>query len=200
MVSSGNREDHIGTTFKGAVAEAWGFTKTLSLEERAAAESYLMQKWGCDDAKDHQILPKTAAVTMNAGATLDMGGLTQTVKSFTGAGTVANGSLKTTGDLTVDGGTLTIQATTGQTYVLSDVETERLVLTGNAKGYTIKVPENAKIVGRFVVPEGISVGFDGAGADVTVVNAPKGWSITSKSVAGGILYRVGSFPFVLKLR
>ena len=46
----------------------------------------------------------------------------------------------------------------------------------------------------------ISVGFDGEGTDVTVVNAPKGWSITSKPVAGGILYRVGSFPFVLKLR
>ena len=140
---------------------------------------------------------------MKSGATLDMGGLTQTVKSFTGAGTVANGSLKTTGDLTVDGGTLTIQATTGQTYVLSDVETERLVLTGNAKGYTIKVPENAKIVGRFVVPEGIKVGLEGEdGLDVTVHlgEGQKGWEITGKPVAGGILYRVGSFPFVLKLR
>ena len=159
-----------------------------------------MQKWGCADATSCQFIPSTANVTMKSGATLDLGGMTQTVKSFTGAGTVANGSLKTTGDLTVDGGTLTIQATTGQTYVLSDVEAERLVLTGDAKDYTVKVPDNGRIVGRFIVPAGISVGFEGEGADVTVVNAPKGWEITGKPVAGGILYRVGSFPFVLKLR
>jgi hypothetical protein len=156
-----------------------------------------MAKWGVGSAT-YNVIPASAVVTMKSGAALDMGGLAQTVASFTGAGTVANGSLKTTGDLTVSGGTLTIQATAGQTYVLSDVETERLVLTGNAKGYIVKAPENAKIVGRFVVPEGISVGFEGA--DVTVVNAPKGWEITGKPVAGGILYRVGSFPFVLKLR
>ena len=185
--------------FKGGIGEIISYNRNLTHAERKAVDAYLMAKWGAGSAT-YNVIPATADVTMAAGATLDMGGLTQTVKSFTGAGTVTNGYLKTTGDLTVDGGTLTIQATTGQTYVLSDVETERLVLTGNAKGYTIKVPENAKIVGRFVVPEGISVGFDGAGADVTVVNAPKGWSITGKTVAGGILYRVGSFPFVLKLR
>ena len=186
--------------FKGFIGEVVTFDRKLTTEERQAVEAYLMGKWSISNAPEYTVIPATADVTMNAGATLDMGGLTQTVTSFTGAGTVTNGYLKTTGDLTVDGGTLTIQATTGQTYVLSDVETERLVLTGNAKDYIVKVPDNAKIVGRFVVPEGISVGFDGAGADVTVVNAPKGWSITSKPVAGGILYRVGSFPFVLKLR
>ena len=159
-----------------------------------------MQKWGCTAATSYQFIPSSANVTMKSGATLDLGGMQQTVASFTGAGTVANGSLKTTGDLTVDGGTLTIQATTGQTYVLSDVEAERLVLTGTAKDYTIKVPDNCRIVGRFVVPEGISVGFEGEGADVTVVNVPKGWEITSKQITGGILYRVGSFPFKLILR
>ena len=186
-------------SFYGACGEVVGMSKYVNHAERKAVEAYLMAKWNIGSAT-YNVIPTSADVTMKSGATLDMGGLTQTVKSFTGAGTVANGYLKTTGDLTVDGGTLTIQATTGQTYVLSDVETERLVLTGNAKGYTVKAPENAKIVGRFVVPEGISVGFEGEGADVTVVNAPKGWSITGKPVAGGILYRVGSFPFVLKLR
>ena len=185
-----------GAKFVGAYGEVVGYSRNLNHAERKAIESYLMAKWNVGSAT-YNVIPTSADVTMKSGATLDMGGLTQTVKSFTGAGTVTNGYLKTTGDLTVDGGTLTIQATTGQTYVLSDVETERLVLTGNAKGYTVKAPENAKIVGRFVVPEGISVGFEGA--DVTV-DAPRGWSITSKSVAGGILYRVGSFPFVLKLR
>ena len=186
-------------SFYGAYGEVVGMSKYVNHAERKAIEAYLMSKWNIGNAT-YNVIPATADVTMNAGATLDMGGLTQTVKSFTGAGTVANGYLKTTGDLTVDGGTLTIQATAGQTYVLSDVETERLVLTGDAKDYTVKVPDNGRIVGRFVVPEGISVGFEGEGADVTVVNAPKGWSITGKPVAGGILYRVGSFPFVLKLR
>ena len=186
--------------FKGFIGEVVTFDRKLTTEERQAVEAYLMGKWSINNAPEYTVIPANADVTMKSGATLDMGGLTQTVTSFTGAGTVANGYLKTTGDLTVDGGTLTIQATTGQTYVLSDVEAERLVLTGDAKGYTVKVPDNGRIVGRFVVPEGISVGFEGEGADVTVVNAPKGWSITGKPVAGGILYRVGSFPFVLKLR
>ena len=185
--------------FKGGIGEIISYNRNLTHAERKAVDAYLMAKWGAGSAT-YNVIPAEADVTMKSGATLDMGGLTQEVKSFTGAGTVANGSLKTTGDLTVDGGTLTIQATTGQTYVLSDVEAERLVLTGDAKGYTIKVPDNGRIVGRFVVPAGISVGFEGEGADVTVVNAPKGWEITGKPVAGGILYRVGSFPFVLKLR
>jgi hypothetical protein len=185
--------------FKGGIGEIISYTRNLTHAERKAVDAYLMAKWGVGSAT-YNVIPANADVTMKSGATLDMGGLTQTVTSFTGAGTVANGSLKTTGDLTVDGGTLTIQATTGQTYVLSHVEAERLVLTGDAKGYTVKVPDNGRIVGRFIVPEGISVGFEGEGADVTVVNAPKGWEITGKPVAGGILYRVGSFPFVLKLR
>ncbi len=185
--------------FKGGIGEIISYNRNLTHAERKAVDAYLMAKWGAGSAT-YNVIPAEADVTMKSGATLDMGGLTQTVTSFTGAGTVTNGYLKTTGDLTVDGGTLTIQATTGQTYVLSDVETERLVLTGDAKGYTVKVPDNGRIVGRFIVPEGISVGFEGEGADVTVVNAPKGWEITGKPVAGGILYRVGSFPFVLKLR
>ena len=51
-----------------------------------------MAKWNVSGAT-YNVIPAEADVTMNAGATLDMGGLTQTVASFTGAGTVTNGTL-----------------------------------------------------------------------------------------------------------
>ncbi len=173
MVSSANREDHIGTSFNGAVAEAWGFTKTLSLEERAAAEAYLMQKWGCDDAEDHQILPKTANVTMKAGTTLDLGGMTQTVKSFAGAGTVRNGALKTATGVVTATGALTIPAVKGQTYELGAAN---LTLTAGEKGAIVKVPDDAKALGRLIVPHGWTVGADAA-CDVVVTDLPKNWNV-----------------------
>ena len=173
MVSSANREDHIGTSFNGAVAEAWGFTKTLSLEERAAAEAYLMQKWGCDDAEDHQILPKTANVTMKAGTTLDLGGMTQTVKSFAGAGTVRNGALKTATGVVTATGALTIPAVKGQTYELGAAN---LTLTAGETGAIVKIPDGAKAVGRLIVPHGWTVGSDPT-CDVVVTDLPKNWNV-----------------------
>ncbi len=199
MVSSANREDHIGTSFNGAVAEAWGFTKILSLEERAAAEAYLMQKWGCDDAEDHQILPKTANVTMKAGTTLDLGGMTQTVKSFAGAGTVRNGALKTATGVVTATGALTVPAVAGQTYVMA---AGNLTLTGDetAKGVFIQVPDGAKAVGRLIVPHGWTVGADAA-CDVVVTDLPKNWNVRPQREGDDTdQWFIGPNAFVLHLR
>ena len=202
---SNNRWDALGIAnsnggYVGAVGEIIGLNVKASIEQRAAIESYLMQKWGCDDAEDHQILPKTADVTMKAGATLDMGGLTQTVKSFTGAGTVANGSLKTTGDL-VANGNLTIQAVEGQTYTLSTGRSDVVTFTGAATGYFVQPQDGAAAVSRIVVPNGLTVGFDRDGDfDVTIINAPTKWTLSAHVGAETTTYRIGSYPFRLYLR
>lgn len=205
-----NRCDKIGRTFVGAVAEVIGFAKdqaasnkntdAISIEQRAAIESYLMQKWGCDDAEDHQILPKTANVTMNAAATLDLGGMAQTVASFAGAGTITNGSLKTTGDL-VATGSLTVQAVEGQTYTLSTDRRDVVTFTGAATGYFVQPQADAAAASRFAVPKGLTVGFDRDGDfDVTIINAPAKWTLKAYDGAETTTYRIGSHPFRLYLR
>lgn len=189
----------IGGSGKQAWAEYLTYTREFSFDEKAAVEQYLMAKWGINNM-EYTVLPKTAAVTMAPGATLDMGGLTQTVKSFTGAGTVANGSLKTTGDFTV-AGDLTVQATEGQEYTLAQNGSQTLTMTGDAKGYVLKVPDGAKEVCRVVVPDGLTYGFEGKGTfDVTVVNAPARWVISAKDVSGGKRLRIGGPGFYLNVR
>ena len=202
---SNNRWDALGIAnsangYVGAVGEIIGLNVRASIEQRAAIEAYLMQKWGCDDAEDHQILPKTANVTMNAAATLDLGGLTQTVASFAGAGTVANGSLKTTGDL-VATGSLTIQSVEGQTYTLSTDRRDVVTFTGAATGYFVQPQDGAAAASRFVVPNGLTVGFDRDGDfDVTIINAPAKWTLKAYDGAETTTYRIGSHPFRLYLR
>ncbi len=193
------RQMYFGGSGKQAWAEYLSYTRELSFDEKAAVEQYLMAKWGINNV-EYTVLPKTADVTMNAGATLDMGGLTQTVKSFTGAGTVANGYLKTTGDFTV-AGDLTVQATEGQEYTLAQNGSQTLTMTGDAKGYVLKVPDGAKEVCRVVVPDGLTYGFEGKGTfDVTVVNAPARWVISAKDVSGGKRLRIGGPGFYLNIR
>ena len=160
----------IGGSGKQAWAEYLSYTRELSFDEKAAVEQYLMAKWGI--AGEYTALPKTANVTMKAGTTLDMGGLTQTVKSFSGAGTVVNGSLKTTGSLKVTGA-LTIPAVKGQTYELGAAN---LTLTAGETGAIVKIPDGAKAVGRLIVPHGWTVGADAA-CDVVVTDLPKNWNV-----------------------
>ena len=202
---SNNRWDALGIAnsangYVGAVGEIIGLNVRASIEQRAAIEAYLMQKWGCDDAEDHQILPKTANVTMNAAATLDLGGMAQTVASFAGAGTIANGYLKTTGDFTATG-SLTVQAVEGQTYTLSTSRGDRVTFTGAATGYAVQPQDGAGAASRFVVPNGITVGFDRDGDfDVTIINAPVKWTLKADVGAESTTYRIGSYPFQLYLR
>lgn len=157
--------------FKGAIGEIISYNRNLTHAERKAVNAYLMAKWGAGSAT-YNVLPATANVTMKAGATLDMGGLTQTVASFTGAGTVVNGSLKTTGSLKVTGA-LTIPAVKGQTYELGAAN---LTLTAGETGAIVKIPDGAKAVGRLIVPHGWTVGSDPT-CDVVVTDLPKNWNV-----------------------
>ena len=104
-----------GATFVGAVAEIIGMNNPISLEERAAIESYLMQKWNCDDKASFAQFASTAEVALSNSAVLDLGGLAQTIKSLSGSGTVQNGTLTVTDPISVAvGQTLVIPY--GSTY------------------------------------------------------------------------------------
>ena len=121
----------------------WGevlfYNREVTEAERVGIEDYLMWKWGFNNS----YAPLTAqnALTMSKGATLDLGGLNLTVKSFTGAGTVENGTLTTVDGILCQGdGKLTIPAVNGATYVASSSH-NILEITGAAgKSVTIRFP------------------------------------------------------------
>ena len=137
--TNGNRYDNIGcgnnkdsdTTgdlehlygYVGAVAEIIGFNTVLPLEKRAAVETYLMHKWNLTNKGNLVYIPSSAAISLAAGATLDLGGLSQTVKSIAvssdGTATVQNGTLTVTDAISVGvGETLVIPY--GSTYTLAN--------------------------------------------------------------------------------
>ena len=128
-----------GSAGSVAIGEYMGFGHSITTAERKQVETYLANKWNISGMG--QSLPEVA-VTMATGATLDLGGLDVTVKSFVGPGTVQNGTLRTTGNTYTQGaGDLTIPAVDGATYYAS-VSGGKLVITGGAgKNVTIVLPE-----------------------------------------------------------
>ncbi|MBE6382094.1 MAG: hypothetical protein E7049_03650 [Lentisphaerae bacterium] len=188
-----------GRAFRGAYGEVIGYSDDINHAERKAIEAYLMAKWNVGSAT-YNVIPANADVTMKSGATLDMGGLTQTVKSFTGAGTVANGSLKTTGDFVITGNA-TIEAVAGQTYILPANHGATVTFTGTAKGWSVKVPDGARTVAQFAVAKSFTVGREEDGEfDVTVIGAPAKWTISIKDTDDYKVYKYGHIPFLIKLR
>jgi len=128
------------TGIKGVIAEVVAFTNTLTHVEREVTTKTLMCKWGLGYA-DYKPLSSTVAVTMKAGATLDLGGQTLDVASFEGAGVVTNGVLQTM-RFVQKGGALAVPAVAGATYAMSKIG-ETLVVYGAAgKSVTIKVPRD----------------------------------------------------------
>ena len=102
-------------TFVGAVAEMVGMNNPISLEERAAIESYLMQKWDCTDRASFVQFASTAEVALSSDATLNLGGLAQSIKSLSGSGVVSNGTLTVTDPISVSAGS-TLVMPLGSTF------------------------------------------------------------------------------------
>ena len=130
----------------GSSSMTWGevvlYSRELDDDERIGVEDYLMAKWGFTTPKFvYQPLCELNGVTLASGATLNLGGLNLTVKSFTGAGTVENGTLTTVDGILYQGdGKLTIPAVNGATYVASSSH-NILEITGAAgKSVTIRLP------------------------------------------------------------
>ncbi len=120
MIAFGNGyKEGFGRIFNGYIAQAIGFQEVISIEERRAIETYLMKKWTLDDADNFNMIPPTANVTMASGAALDLGGVSHTVASFTGAGNVYNGYLRTADSKVTITGNLDIPAADGTTYVFA---------------------------------------------------------------------------------
>ena len=141
ITASDNREDHLGTSYVGAIAEFVGFNSAISVEDRAACEMYLMDKWNLAAAANFRPFDSTAEVELGTGATLDLGGYTQTVASFTGAGTVQNGTLYTTSNVYTNNGALAIAAVDNMTVVL-DAGATALTITGDAAGIKVVASES----------------------------------------------------------
>lgn len=191
VAENDNRYEILDGAFNGVVAQMIGFSPAPPLEVRAAIETYLMQKWGCDAAIDNQYLPKTAHVTMAAGATLDLGGMTQTVKSFAGAGTVQNGTLKTADNTVTVTGDLTIPVTDNTTYVIDNSMNEvRLSLAGTATGVTIEVSQANNPV-KVVTPD-MNI------QDEVTINVPAKWANYKTYSEHGCT--IGRLPFVIRIR
>ena len=182
-------DSHDNRMFLGGQAvESWSealtYTRELDFDEKAAVEQYLMAKWGIGDAT-YAALPATANVTMTAGATLDLGGQTVTVASFTGAGKVQNGTLKTADNTVTVTGDLTIPAADNTTYVIpADADEIRLRLTGTAENVTVDAS---------AITKPLHIYYEG---DMTL-SVPKRWENYTHA---NNWYHIGSYPFVIRLR
>ena len=141
--SRGTRLGTTGNSFEGAIAEIIGLGWTPSLEERAAIELHLMQKWDCSDKAQFAQIASSVDLNMAAGTMLDLNGVDISVASFTGAGTVKNGIMRTSdGVYRQGGGKLSIPAVEDATYVASS-SNNRLEISGaSGKTVTVRIPAN----------------------------------------------------------
>ena len=91
--------------YRGEVAEILVYDRQLTDVERQLIELSLIAKWF--PSASGSVLPQTAAVTVNAGARIDLMTNAVTVASLAGGGLVTNGQLTVTGTVAPTG-TLTV--------------------------------------------------------------------------------------------
>lgn len=179
--------------FAGAIGEFLALGDQPSEFERETIVRYLLRKWNVKDGEGnllvpaYETIPHTADVVMAPGATLDLGGDdlgVVEVRSFTGAGAVTNGHLRTAnGEFVQRGGALTIPAVSDGIYAAS-AASEPLVITGgaSAENVTIRLPDG--YVGdrdagkKAIFFEGTPKFVDASGRELTslpVHRAADGW-------------------------
>ena len=170
------------TGFRGSIAEIVTYTNSLSHPERQAVQRSLMAKWGLGET--YEVLPKKANLTMKAGCTLDLGGLSQTVASFAGAGIVKNGLLMTTDGKVSATGDLTIPAADGTVYCLPGRNSILQITDGTAKGAIIVVPDDCMSASVFF--EG-NVTWRKANDAITISGPSDGWYTISNTGGGACI-------------
>ena len=123
--------------FNGDIGEVLVYNSALSTNDRQRVEAYLSAKWL---GTTNNVLPAGGAVTVAAGATLDLSGQTQTFAGVSGSGQVSNGTLNVTGTIAPGGtnvvGTLTLgplvsQSATLLTDVAVDGTSDLLAVQGD---------------------------------------------------------------------
>lgn len=101
--TNGDKYMQFGTGNSGsAIAEILIYNEDFTHDERAAIEAFLMAKWGIGSVTYAPF--GTADVVLQTGSTIDLGGLTQTVQSLSGSGTVQNGTLTVTDAISLSAG------------------------------------------------------------------------------------------------
>ena len=105
-----------GRNWGGDFCEIIAFSRTLTDAERRTVENYLMKKWNPDNlaafihadadcaAAASDVLPTGTALTVAAGATFDLNGVSQTVSTLSGNGTIVNTSSMPATLTVTDGG------------------------------------------------------------------------------------------------
>lgn len=146
-----------GNNYNGDIHELVAFERVLSLEERQEVENYMAAKWGLTnlvwhaDMPTHQALKPTVALSLAAGAVLDLNGVDQTVASLTGEGTITNSAAKpavltVTGTCAFNGkvaGGATVRTSGGNLNVaVSDAGIEAAAGTTEIGVYTEMPPTN----------------------------------------------------------
>ena len=84
-------------TWWGDIAEVVCYDRTFNADERGEVERHLAAKWGVALPEVPvlvNVIPATSAVTVAAGATIELAGSDQAFASLTGAGTVQNGAAR----------------------------------------------------------------------------------------------------------
>jgi len=89
----------------GDIGEVIAFSRTLTSAERCTIENYLMKKWNpqntisklhsdaeCAIPKAENLLPVDTDMTIHTGATIDLNGISQKVRTLKGEGTIINTS------------------------------------------------------------------------------------------------------------
>lgn len=84
-------------TWWGDIAEIVCYDRTFNADERGEVERHLAAKWGVALPEVPvlvNVIPATSAVTVAAGAAIELAGSDQTFASLAGAGTVQNGAAR----------------------------------------------------------------------------------------------------------
>jgi len=88
-------------SFRGDIGEVLVYDRQLSTEERLSVEAWLTSKWFGTGVAGR--FPENGAVTVAAGATLDLNGQAQTLASLSGNGSVINGIVTVSGQTSPGG-------------------------------------------------------------------------------------------------
>lgn len=142
----------------GDMAEVLVFRRLLTHDEVMAVENYLAAKWNPQNIPPHENvrppvhrdhLPRATALTVAAGAFLDLNGGEQTVASLAGSGTITNSSA------------------TAATLVVSGTNAFRGTVAGNVK---LVVPAGAT---EILVRGGATLALGGQGGATVAAANPK---------------------------
>lgn len=182
-----------GTGFSGAIGAIVCFNRPLTHAERLVVSRTLMNRWGISDTG--YPIAYAATVTMKEGATFDLGGEDVAVGSFVGAGTVANGTLRPkTGRIVQSGGSLTVPAVDGMTYVAYRAGSPLVISDGVGKHVTIVIPDDWYAAGG----SGLNMVFcEAEPEDIT-------WVLPTRAsepvTTGDGWYSLGGSGFTIRLR